>query len=200
MLKINADQTGTHCDGLSRRNFLQIGSLAMGGMALPQLLRAEAAAGSSAQRQKSVIMIYLPGGPSHTDMWDIKEGAPLEYRGEFNAINTNVVGARICEHFPRLAKMWNHCAAIRSTVGQANDHNSFHLMTGRQRRSPQPSGGWPGMGSVMAKLEGGGLHGTPPYIGFDSRAQGPGFLGTPYKPFSPSGKGRQDLTLNGVTT
>ena len=98
MLKINADQTGAHCDGLSRRNFLQIGSLAMGGMALPQLLRAEAAAGSSAQRQKSVIMIYLPGGPSHTDMWDIKEGAPLEYRGEFNAINTNVAGARICEH------------------------------------------------------------------------------------------------------
>lgn len=201
MLKINADQTGAHCDGLSRRNFLQIGSLVMGGMALPQLLRAEAAAGSSAQRQKSVIMIYLPGGPSHQDMWDIKEGAPLEYRGEFNAINTNVAGARICEHFPRLAKMWNHCVAIRSTVGQPGTHNSFHLMTGRPGpRGPQPSGGWPGIGSVIAKVQGGGPNGTPPFIGFDRRAQGPGFLGTPYKPFSPSGKGRQDLTLNGVTT
>ena len=75
MLRINADRIEAHCDGLSRRNFLQIGSLAMGGMALPQLLHAEEAVGASAQRQKSVIMIYLGGGPSHQDMWDIKEGA-----------------------------------------------------------------------------------------------------------------------------
>ncbi len=199
MLRINADQTGTHCDGFSRRNFLQIGSLAMGGMALPQLLRAEETAGPSAQRQKSVIMIFLPGGPSHQDMWDIKEDAPLEYRGEFNAINTNVPGVRICEHFPKLAKMWDKCAAIRSTIGQANDHNSFHCMTGRQRRSPQPSGGWPSIGSVIGKFEGEGPNGTPPNIAMSNRDPGPGFLGTPYRAFSPSGKGKQDLTLNGVT-
>ena len=200
MLRINADQTEAHCDGLNRRNFLQIGSLAMGGMALPQLLCAEEIVGTSAQRQKSVIMIYLGGGPSHQDMWDIKEGAPLEYRGEFNAINTNVPGVRICEHFPKLAKMWDKCVAIRSTIGQANDHNSFHCMTGRQRRSPQPSGGWPSIGSVIGKFEGEGPNGTPPNIAMSGRDTGPGFLGTPFKAFSPRGKGKQDLTLNGVTT
>lgn len=199
MLKIFGNTNGRDCDGLSRRNFLQIGSLAMGGMALPQLLRAEEKAGPSAQRQKSVIMIFLPGGPSHQDMWDIKEDAPLEYRGEFNAINTNVSGVRICEHFPKLAKMWDKCAAIRSTIGQANDHNAFHCMTGRQRRSPQPSGGWPSIGSVIGKFEGEGPNGTPPNIAMSNRDPGPGFLGTPYKAFSPSGKGKQDLTLNGVT-
>ena len=200
MLKINADQTGLHCDGLSRRNFLEIGSLAMGGLALPQLLQAEAKAGAAAQRQKSVIMIFLGGGPSHQDMWDIKEDAPLEYRGEFNAIPTSVPGVRIGEHFPKLAKMWDKCAAIRSTIGQANDHNAFHCMTGHQRRGPQPSGGWPSIGSVVAKMEGEGLNGTPPNISLSNRDSGPGFLGTPYKPFAPSGKGKQDLTLNGVTT
>ncbi len=199
MLKIFGDTKARDCDGLSRRNFLQIGSLAMGGLSLPQLLRAEERAGASAQRQKSVIMIYLGGGPSHQDMWDIKEDAPLEYRGEFNAINTNVTGVRICEHFPRLAKMWDKCVAVRSTIGQAGDHNSFHCMTGRPRRGPQPSGGWPSIGSVIAKIEGEGLKGTPPYVGFDGRAQGPGFLGAPYKHFEPNSQGKRDLTLNGVT-
>ena len=75
MLKIFGNTNSRDCDGLSRRDFLQVGSLAMGGMALPQLLRAEETVGASAQRQKSVIMVYLGGGPSHQDMWDIKEGA-----------------------------------------------------------------------------------------------------------------------------
>ena len=107
MLKIFGTQDDRDCDGFTRRNFLQIGSLAMGGLALPQLLQAEAKAGAAAQRQKSVIMIFLAGGPSHMDMWDIKEDAPLEYRGEFNAITTSVTGVRICEYFPKLAKMWD---------------------------------------------------------------------------------------------
>ena len=95
MLKIFGTPNGPDCDGFTRRNFLQIGSLAMGGLALPQLLQAEAKAGAAAQRQKSVIMIFLGGGPSHQDMWDIKEDAPLEYRGEFNAIPTSVPGVDV---------------------------------------------------------------------------------------------------------
>ena len=200
MLKIQGKSTGQFCDEQSRRDFLQIGALAMGGMALPDLLRAEDALGNAAQKQKSIIMIYLPGGPSHTDMWDIKDRASKEYRGEFTSIPTSVPGVRVCEHFPRLAKLWQDCTSIRSTVGQANDHNSFHCMTGRTRRSPQPTGGWPSIGSVIAKVQGDGPNGTPPFIGFDSRAQGPGFLGTPYKYFAPNGKGKQDLTLNGMDT
>ena len=116
MLKIFGTQSDRDCDGFTRRNFMQIGSLAMGGLALPQLLQAEAKAGAAAQRQKSVIMIFLAGGPSHLDMWDIKEDAPLEYRGEFNAIPTSVPGVRICEHFPKLAKMWDKCAAKIATL------------------------------------------------------------------------------------
>ena len=74
-------------------------------------------------------------------------------------------------------------------------------MTGRPGpRSPQPSGGWPSIGSVIAKVQGEGPNGTPPFIGFDSRAQGPGFLGAPYKYFEPKGKGKQDLVLNGIDT
>ena len=94
MLKIQGESSGGFCDGVSRRNFLQIGSLAMGGMALPELLRAEEALGRKAQKQKSIIMIYLPGGPSHTDMWDIKDRATKEYRGEFTSIPTSVPGVR----------------------------------------------------------------------------------------------------------
>ena len=185
------------CDGLSRRNFLQVGGLAMGGLALPQLLRAESAAGS-AQRQKAIIMVYLPGGPSHTDMWDIKEQAPKEYRGDFSAIDTNVPGIRICEHFPRVARMFDKFVAVRSTIGQTEVHEPFDCMTGRSRLRPMPSGGWPSIGSVMSKLQGTGKNGAPAYMDLNGHAVGPGFLSTPYKAFAPGGEGRTDLTLNGI--
>ena len=66
---------------------------------------------------KSAIMIYLPGGPSHMDMYDLKPDAPVEYRGEFKPIATNVPGVQICEHMPRQARMWDKLAVIRSLVG-----------------------------------------------------------------------------------
>ena len=82
------------CDGVSRRNFLKIGTLGLGGLALPQLLQAEAASGIR-QSHKAVIMIFLPGGPSHQDMFDLKSDAPREVRGEFRPIATNVPGIHI---------------------------------------------------------------------------------------------------------
>ena len=95
------------CDGVSRRNFLKIGALGLGGLALPELLRAEAASGirSAGNQHKAVIMIFLPGGPSHQDMFDLKLDAPAEVRGEFKPIPTNVPGIQICEHLPRLAQL-----------------------------------------------------------------------------------------------
>src|ERR1700681_2941870 len=90
------------CDGLSRRNFLKIGALGLGGLALPGLLQVEAAAGIR-KSHKAIIMIYLPGGPPHQDMFDIKMDAPSEIRGEFKPIKTNVPGIQICEHLPRMA-------------------------------------------------------------------------------------------------
>src|SRR5215216_208578 len=104
------------CDGISRRNFLKIGALGLGGLALPQLLQAEAQMGIG-RSHKSVIMIFLPGGPSHQDMFDLKMDAPAEIRGEFKPIKTKVPGIKICEHLPRLAGMMDKLVLIRSIVG-----------------------------------------------------------------------------------
>src|SRR5688572_29645441 len=94
------------CDGVSRRNFLQIGAFGTG-LTLADLLRARdaqaatAAAKKQASRSnKAAILIYLPGGPSHMDMYDLKPEAPAEFRGEFKPIDTNVAGVQISEHFP----------------------------------------------------------------------------------------------------
>src|SRR5829696_2508890 len=104
MLTIRNGGNGSRmCDGVSRRNFLKIGALGMGGLTLPALLRAEAQQGVG-RSHKAVIMIFLPGGPSHQDMFDLKVGAPSEVRGEFSPIDTNVAGIQICEHLPQLAR------------------------------------------------------------------------------------------------
>ncbi len=92
-----------YCDGISRRSFLQIGSLAVGGLTLPNLLRAEQRSGSQKSR-RSVIMVYLSGGLAHQDTFDLKPNAPNEVRGEFKPISTNVPGIQIGELLPRLAR------------------------------------------------------------------------------------------------
>src|SRR6266566_3915002 len=127
------------CDGLKRRDFLKIGGLAMGGLALPELLRAEAAAGIRGSH-KAVIMIFLPGGPPHQDFLDLKPDAPAEVRGEFSPIKTNVSGIEICELMPRLAAMMDKLVVIRSIVGATGDHYAFQCLTGRTHRQ-QPAGG-----------------------------------------------------------
>src|SRR5262245_38781488 len=104
MLTIGGKRRVGFCDGVTRRDFLRVGSLAMGGLALPQLLRAEAAAGVG-RSHKAVIMVFLAGGPPHQDMVDLKPDAPSEIRGEFKPISTNVPGIDICEQLPRLAAM-----------------------------------------------------------------------------------------------
>src|SRR5437588_10169770 len=108
------------CDGLTRRSFLRIGGLAMGGLSLPELLRVQAAAGR--RSHKAVIMIFLSGGPPHQDSFDLKPEAPVEVRGEFRPIATKVPGIRICELFPRLARTADRLAIIRSVVGSEGRH------------------------------------------------------------------------------
>ena len=88
----NRQRKRDFCDGISRRNFLNIGGLALGGFSLPQMLRAEAAAGVRAPH-KGVIMVFLAGGPPHQEMWEVKTEAPSEIRGEFNPISTRVPGS-----------------------------------------------------------------------------------------------------------
>jgi len=206
MLTILGKSQRGFCDGLTRRNFLKIGGLAMGGLSLPQILQAEAVSGAP-RSHKAVIMIFLPGGPPHLDMWDMKPNAPVEIRGEFQPIKTNVPGIEICEYMPRLATMMDKVAILRSIVGAVDEHAAFQCQTGRLSRNQAP-GGWPSIGSVVAKLQGPAHPAVPPFIGLAPKmghmpwadSGTPGFLGVPYSPFKPSvGEGRADMVLNGVT-
>ncbi|MDB6175760.1 MAG: hypothetical protein JWL59_5071 [Chthoniobacteraceae bacterium] len=206
MLTIFGNSRGQFCDGVSRRDFLRIGGLALGGMSLPQILRAEA--GSNVGRShKAVIMIFLPGGPSHQDMFDLKMDAPSEIRGEFQPISTNVAGIQICEHMPKLARMMDRCTIIRSMSDCDGAHDAFQCMTGRPLKG-QPPGGWPSFGSAVSKIQGALDPAVPPFLGLApkmghmewARSGDPGFLGVAHAPFQPNkGSGAEDMTLNGVT-
>src|SRR5215468_2500353 len=98
---------------LNRRSMLKVGALALGGLTLPGVLKARAASGSSANR-KSVILVWLAGGPSHIDMYDLKPNSPAEVRGEFRPINTNVPGVQISEHLPLQSKIFDKLSVVRS--------------------------------------------------------------------------------------
>jgi hypothetical protein len=193
------------CDGVSRRNFLKIGTLGLAGLSFPQLLRAEAAAGVS-QSHKAVIMIFLPGGPAHQDIFDLKPQAPSDIRGEFMPIGTNVPGMQICEMMPRLAKMADRVALIRSIVGCSGDHDAFQCLTGRLKRQ-MPPGGWPSLGSFVSKIQGPVDKAIPAFVGLSPKMGHmewadngqPGFLGISHAPFRPEGEGKSDMVLNGVT-
>ena len=124
----------------------------MGGLSLQQLLRAESQVGIR-QSHKSVIMIFLSGGPPHQDMVDLKPDAPVEVRGEFNPIRTKVPGIDICEHLPKLANMMDRFAVVRSLVGSEGQHAAFQCVTGRTQEK-QPAGGWPAFGSIVSRCRG----------------------------------------------
>jgi len=98
------------CDGISRRNFLTIGGMALGGVSLADGLRADEQQ-KSGRSHKAIINIYLPGGPPHLDMWDPKPEAPAEIRGEFSAIPTSVPGIYVSELFPRMAQLMARTSA-----------------------------------------------------------------------------------------
>ncbi|HEY5313721.1 MAG TPA: DUF1501 domain-containing protein [Pirellulales bacterium] len=194
------------CDGLSRRDLLTIGTLGFGGLALPDLLRAEAQHGIGKSR-KAIIMIYLCGAPPHQDMFDLKVRAPVEIRGEFQPIDTAVPGIQICEHLPRLARIMDKLTPIRSVYGSPDGaHDSFICYTGRSVRQ-QPPGGWPSVGSTLGKLMGAVSPEIPPFIGLAPKTGHPpygspghpGFLGPSYSAFCPNADGQGDLKLNHIT-
>src|SRR4051794_3978429 len=187
------------CDGVSRRGFLQIGAFGAG-LTLAEMLRLRAAGPAAPSSNKAAIMIYLPGGPSHMDMYDLKPEAPKEYRGEFNPIATNVPGVQISEHFPLQAKMWDKLAVVRSVVS-VDEHSDSLVMTGwseNANRTQNP----PSFGAVMSKLRGGNAGDIPPFVSLRGMSRGtePGFLGVAHRPFTPDGQGNANLRLaTGVT-
>jgi hypothetical protein len=183
------------CDGISRRSFLQLGTFGAA-LSLADVLRLRAASpeARTTSKAKSAIMIYLPGGPSHMDMWDLKPEAPKEFRGEFNPIDTNVPGVQICEHFPLQAKMWDRLAVIRSVVS-VDEHSDVLVMTGVSENKNRVAN-HPCFGSVVSKLRA-GSDSVPPFVSLRGMSRGsePGFLGISHRPFTPNGQGQKNLRL-----
>ena len=203
MLTINGSKAGSFCDGVSRRGFLKLGALGIGGLTFADVLRAEAQAGIGSS-QKAIINIHLHGGPSHTDMFDLKPEAPAEYRGEFMPIATNVPGLDICEHMPMLATMGDKFSVIRSLVGSNSGHDNIQTQSGYNGKSLASLGGRPSMGAVVGKLQG-SIGGAPPFVSYSGGSAG--YLGPTYQPFSPTGRGaaltnlrmERSLTANRLT-
>jgi uncharacterized protein (DUF1501 family) len=209
MLKILApqDKTQPFCDGVSRRNFLKIGGLGSIGLSLPKLLALEQAAGIR-NSHKAVILIYLVGGPPHQDMFDLKPNAPREVAGPHKPIGTNVPGIEICELFPKMARMMDKFALIRSLVGAQAEHDAAQCYTGRPPRggSPPPAG-WPQFGSVISQMQGGVTPSIPPFVSLcyecthgPYNEPGPGALGPAQAAFRHVGATRDSLTLQGITS
>jgi uncharacterized protein (DUF1501 family) len=167
----------------SRRSFVTAGVLAVGGLTLPALLRARAAQPAQRTRGKAVIMVYLNGGPSHMDMYDLKPNAPAEYRGEFKPVATNVTGVQISEHLPLQAQIADRFAIIRNMKFQQEGHTAPELYTGFLR------GNRPAFGSVVSKLrtDAGVRAPLPPYIylGDANHVGHPGYLGKAHEAYIP---------------
>jgi hypothetical protein len=190
------------CDGLNRRSFLKIGAFGAG-LALSDMLRLRALATDGAARptsNKAAIMIYLPGGPSHMDMYDLKPNAPVEYRGEFQPIHTSVAGIDICEHMPRQARMMEKLAIIRSLVS-VGEHSDSECMTGYSENVNRTAH-HPSFGAVMSRLRGGAQSDIPPFVSLRGQSTGcePGFLGVANRAFTPDGPGLSNLNSSVPTT
>jgi hypothetical protein len=202
---------------LSRRSWLRIGGLALGGLALPDILRAEAQSGQQ-NAAKGIIMVLLPGGPTHLDMFDLKPDAPAEIRGEFRPTATNVPGIELCELMPRLAGMADKFALIRSLVGFRDDHNTHWCSTGWESHPPMnsspgvpgfPAGDWPSLGSVLSRALGPRVPGVPPCVDLtpvDADARfilrtppgQAGYMGVAHAGFEAQAVDRRNIVLDGV--
>ncbi len=190
----------------NRRDFLKIGALGMGGLTLADILRVQAQAGSQAATPpKSVIMIYLPGGPSHIDMYDLKPGAPAEIRGEFQPIRTNLPGLDICELMPLQAQIADKFSVLRGMYFKGR-HDAYELLSGRpsaQSGQIRKNEKWPVWGSVVSRLRGSQADTIPPYVNLNDLRLGPDsddpeiprYLGPAHGPFRPSGPGLANLRL-----
>ena len=205
MFRIDAEgQSGRYCDGLSRRSFVQVGMAGLASLSLPQLLRARNQSSAEGRKQTSTILLWLDGGPSHIDTYDMKPEAPENCRGIWKPIKTNVPGIEITEMFPRQAGLADKFALIRSLHhGEGDHYTGTHLMlTGRTAGVSGQAipGKFPSIGSVTTKVAGPRQAGMPPYISVPmamTTGQRPGyfggnFLGPQYDPFQPGGDPNQD--------
>lgn len=177
--------------GVTRREFLRAGSLGVAGLSLADFASAQTASAAQSKAETNCIVLYLLGGPSHIDTWDPKPEAPVDVRGPFRPIRTNVPGIHIGEHFPRMARMAHRYALVRSVYHrEAPIHETGHqlVQTGRLSRHGVEH---PSLGSVLARIKG-PRSALPPYVVLPhalgntgvnvSRGQGAGYLGESYEP------------------
>ena len=180
------------CGGrISRRDALYAGALALGGLSLADVLRFQARGESASPRGKSVIMIWLRGGPSHIDSYDMKPAAPPEIRCEFQPISTYVPGIEFCEYMPKQAAIMDKLAIVRGIKSNdLGDHTPHYILTGFPDRGKRPT-----FGSIVSYLQP-RPEGLPPYVSawqpkFDSAT----YLGAAHQPFVPRGEGLENLRL-----
>jgi hypothetical protein len=189
--------SGTDCERFHRRDFLRLGSAGLLGLGLADLLRLQAGAGPQRPRATSVVMVWLAGGPSTIDVWDLKPGAPDYIRGEFKPITTSAPGIQICEVMAKTAKVMHHAALVRSLHHNIPEHGvgTQYMTTGNR---PRQALEYPGLGSLASRLLPAPA-GVPSYVAFQ-RTTGPGYLGTPYAAFEVEGApGRGRLRAPGMS-
>src|SRR5262245_40712830 len=177
----------TRCDGVTRRDLLRLGSLTALGLGLADFFRLRAAAADhTPARAKRCILLWLDGGPSHLETWDLKPDAPAEVRGPFQPIDTNVSGIQICELLPRTARICDKLCIVRSMTSPLGEHGlaNRYLLTGYK---PSPVLEYPSFGSVVASRQATPSV-LPPYVAIpEVRYAGSGFLGSGHEPFVTGG-------------
>ncbi len=189
------------CDGVSRRDFLKVGALGLGGfgLSLADVLRAQS--NTPTRPFKAVIMVCLPGGPSHLDSYDMKPEAPEDIRGEFRPIATNVPGISICEHMPLQARMADKLAIVRNLRFHQPNHQLHEVYTGYPTAAQRPA-----FGSVVSRLNAGQRSVLPCYISLGledhprtvARAERPSFAGNEHRPFVPTAEFLDNLSTPNV--
>ncbi len=204
MLHIPSTTRHRNCAGQSRRDFLQIGTLGMTGLLLPDLLRLRAQAADSGltSKQTSVVWLWLGGGPTHVETFDPKMDAPKEYRSTVGAVKTVIPGIELGGVFPNLAQVTDKLAIVRSFTHTNSGHGggTHWVMTGYD--FPPADNGQapikPSLGSILARHRGANnpSTGLPSYIRLNSiLGDGPAWLGAPYAPFDVGGQARQNMNL-----
>ncbi|HKA06994.1 MAG TPA: DUF1501 domain-containing protein, partial [Gemmataceae bacterium] len=201
MFRLNLGRTSRYCDGINRRHFLQLGVAGMAAVGLPQLLRAKEASGTS--KETSVILLWLDGGPSHMDLYDMKPDAPAEYRGIWKPIKTKVPGFDITEMFPKQAQITDKFSMVRSLHHDTGDHfaGGHRMLTAKDLgvSGANTEQKFPGIGAIVDRELGARKKGLPGYVAVPYAASiglTPGYfgghmIGAQHNPFAPGGDPNQ---------
>ncbi len=205
MLKLSTSRRRGNCEGTTRRDFLQVGALGLGGLTLADSLRsnAQAAENGRASNSKSVIWLWLGGGPTHVETFDPKMTAPSEYRSVTGEVKTNLPGVTLGGNFERMAGVADKMAFVRSFAHTNSGHSggTHYVMTGYDNRLADngAQADRPGIGSILARVRGTNhpVTGMPTYVRLGGiYADGPAFLGTAFGPFDSGGEARRNMALN----